>query len=247
MTRQGHRRGDRRVAARLQTDRIDLYQTHWPIRGVLCVSPELDLRSAQATLEGRDRGPHERGARRDAGACGRRGKIRAWGLSNESAWGTAEWLRLAEARGLPRVASIQNEYSLICRLLDTDLAELAVNEKVTLLAYSPLAAGLLTGKYQGDAVPEGSRREASPDLFGRCTERAFAAVDAYLGIADRHGLDPVHMALAFTVQRPFPVSTIFGATTSGTAGAYPPRARLDLSQEVLNDLDAMNRAMPMPY
>jgi hypothetical protein len=109
-----------------------------------------------------------------ADAAQKAGKIGHFALSNESAWGTAQWLRIAEEAGLPRVQSIQNEYSLLCRLYDTDLAELAVNEKVTLLAYSPLAAGLLTGKYQGDVVPKGSRRENGPELFGRVTDRAFA-------------------------------------------------------------------------
>jgi aryl-alcohol dehydrogenase-like predicted oxidoreductase len=94
------------------------------------------------------------------------GKIRAFGLSNETAWGTMQWLRLAETAGGPRVAAMQNEYSLLCRLYDTDMAELA-QEEVTLLAYSPLAAGLLTGKYQDGAVPEGSRLARTPGLGGR--------------------------------------------------------------------------------
>jgi aryl-alcohol dehydrogenase-like predicted oxidoreductase len=231
--------------ARLQTEHIDIYQLHWPNRGSYHFRQnwtyDPSAQDKAATLA------NMREVLEAADAARKAGKIGHFALSNESAWGTAQWIRIADEAGLPRVQSIQNEYSLLCRLYDTDLAELAVNEKVTLLAYSPLAAGLLTGKYQGDAVPEGSRREASPDLFGRCTERAFAAVDAYLGIADRHGLDPVHMALAFTVQRPFPVSTIFGATTSGQLAHILQGLDLTLSQEVLNDLDAMNRAMPMPY
>jgi aryl-alcohol dehydrogenase-like predicted oxidoreductase len=93
-----------------------------------------------------------------------KGNIRHFGLSNESAWGTAQWLRLSEDRGLPRVATIQNEYSLLCRLYDTDLAELSVNEDVGLITFSPLATGLLTGKYQNSAIPEGSRKSLSPDL-----------------------------------------------------------------------------------
>ena len=95
-----------------------------------------------------------------------KGNIRHFGLSNESAWGTAQWLRLAEDRGLPRVATMQNEYSLLCRLYDTDLAELSVNEDVGLLAFSPLATGLLTGKYQDGAIPDASRLSLSMILVG---------------------------------------------------------------------------------
>ena len=123
------------------------------------------------------------------------GKIRHFGLSNESAWGMSEWLRLAREIGAPEPVAIQNEYSLMCRLFDTDLAELCLHEKVGLLAFSPLAAGLLTGKYQNGAMPEGSRRTLNESLGGRWTERAQPAVAAYLKVAQEHGVDPTHMAL----------------------------------------------------
>ena len=141
------------------------------------------------------------------------GKTRHFALSNESAWGTAQWLRLSENHNLPRVVSIQNEYSLICRLFDLDLAELAHNENVGLLAFSPLAAGLLSGKYQGDVVPEGSRRSHVGNLGGRVTDSMWPAVDAYLDVARKHGLDPCQMALAWCRTRPFMASAIFGATS----------------------------------
>jgi aryl-alcohol dehydrogenase-like predicted oxidoreductase len=142
---------------------------------------------------------------------------------------------------------VQNEYSLLCRLYDTDMAELAVNEKVTLLAYSPLGAGLLTGKYQYGALPEGSRMAINGDLGGRKTERAFEAVAAYLALAEKHGIDPVHMALAFTVQRPFPVSTIFGATTSDQLARILSGLDVTLSTELLEEIDATHKAHPMPF
>jgi len=231
--------------ARLQTDVIDIYQMHWPNRGSYHFrqywrfDPSKQNREATRTnmlevLEAAD-------------AAVKAGKIRHLALSNDSAWGTAQWLQLAEAHGLPRVQSIQNEYSLLCRLYDTDLAELAVNEQVTLLAYSPLAAGLLTGKYQRGALPDGSRMAINGDLGGRKTDRAFEAVAAYLDLAGKHGLDPVHMALAFTVQRPFPVSTIFGATTSDQLAHILKGLDLTLPDAVLEEIDTVHKAHPMPY
>ncbi|SHJ39017.1 Aldo/keto reductase family protein [Shimia gijangensis] len=176
-----------------------------------------------------------------------KGRIRAFGLSNESAWGTAQWLRVAENTGEPRVATIQNEYSLLCRMYDTDLAELSVNEDVGLLAFSPLGTGLLTGKYQHGAVPEGSRKSIVDTLGGRVTPRVFDAVDAYIAIAQRHGLDPIHMAMAFTVQRPFSCSSIFGATHMAQLEHILKGAEMRLSAEVLAEIDDAHRAHPMPY
>ena len=141
------------------------------------------------------------------------GKIRFIGLSNESAWGTARWLRMAEDGCLPRVQTIQNEYSLLCRLFDTDLSELAHNERVGLLAYSPLATGLLTGKYRSGALcPTDHACRGLPISRGRATKRAHVAVDRYFDVARRHDVDLVHMALAWCRTRPFMTSAIFGAT-----------------------------------
>ena len=184
---------------RLQTDYIDLYQFHWPNRGSY-----MFRQNWRYDPSSQDRAETIAHMEETLDALQRevdRGKIRAFGLSNESAWGTAQWLRIAEERGLPRVASIQNEYSLMCRLYDTDLAELSVNEDVGLLAFSPLAAGFLTGKYQGGAVPEGSRMSLVSNLGGRKTDRAFAAVDAYLAVADKHGLHRCRLTLLRSRQR----------------------------------------------
>ena len=141
-----------------------------------------------------------------------KGNIRYFGLSNESAWGTAQWLRLSEENSLPRVQTIQNEYSLLCRLYDTDLAELSLNEDVGLLAFSALAAGLLTGKYQNNKVPADSRKSISPELGGRVTDRVWAAVDRYMEIGAKYQIDPVHLSIAWCSSRPFMCSTIIGAT-----------------------------------
>ncbi|QYX57916.1 aldo/keto reductase [Roseovarius sp. SCSIO 43702] len=230
---------------RLATDRIDLYQFHWPNRGSYMFRKNWRFRPWEQDREA------TRQHMEDAlGALARevdRGTIRAFGLSNESAWGTSEWLRLAEAGHGPRVATVQNEYSLMCRLYDTDMAELSVNEDVGLLPFSPLAAGLLTGKYQDGKVPEGSRMTFVDNLGGRKTARAFEAVDAYLGVAREAGLDPVHMALAWTMQRPFVASSIFGATTNAQLEHVIAGKDLVLSEDVMEELDRVHEAHPMPY
>ncbi|SEM34113.1 Predicted oxidoreductase [Roseovarius azorensis] len=230
---------------RLRTDYIDLYQFHWPNRGSYmfrknwCYDPS--GQNCEETLA------HMREALETLQREVDKGTIRAFGLSNESAWGMAQWLRLAEAGHGPRAASIQNEYSLMCRLYDTDLAELSANEDVGLLAFSPLAAGLLTGKYQNGALPEGSRMAINGDLGGRRTARAFAAVAAYHGVARKHGLDPVQMALAWCLRRPFMASAIFGATTMDQLDLALGAADVTLGPEVLEDIDAAHKEHPMPY
>lgn len=229
---------------RLQTDYIDIYQLHWPNRGSYMFRQNWTYAPKGDRAEILD---NMRDVLEAAGAAQNAGKIRHLAMSNESAWGTAQWLRLAEEHGLPRVQTMQNEYSLMCRVYDTDMGELSYHEKVTLLAFSPLATGLLTGKYSGGAVPEGSRQTLSPGLGGRMGERALAAADAYVAVAQKHGVDPVHMALAFTVQRPFAVSTIFGATTSAQLAHIIEGKDIVLSDELLAELDETNRQHPMPY
>ncbi len=230
---------------KLNTDYIDIYQTHWPIRGSYAFRQNWTFDpSAQNKAEIEAHMRDVLGAMAEVVAAG---KVRHFGLSNESAWGTAQWLRIAREMGAPEVISIQNEYSLMHRLADTDLAELCVNEDVGVLSFSPLATGLLTGKYQGNAVPKGSRMDLSPGLGGRATARAFEAVDAYLEVAKKHGLDPVHMALAFVVSRPFMGSTIFGASSMEQLARVLDGRNLTLSDEVMKDIDTTHRAHPMPF
>ena len=230
---------------RLRTDVIDLYQLHWPDRGSYHFrrhwgyDPSGQDRAATLTqMEAL------LGTLQDHVAAGR---IRAFGLSNETCWGTAQWLRLAEAGHGPRVVSIQNEYSLLCRQFDTDLAELSVNESVALMAYSPLAGGLLTGKYAGDVIPEGTRRAVNPTLGGRITPRVWEAVSAYLGIAKEAGLDPAQMALAWCLTRPFQVVPIMGATHVDQLETVLGAAELQLSPEVQEAIGLARRAYPMPF
>jgi len=230
---------------RLKTDVIDLYQFHWPNRGSY-----MFRRNWSYDPSGGDRAAvidNMVDCLEALKAQVKAGNIRHFGLSNESAWGTAQWLRLAEEIGGPRVATIQNEYSLLCRLYDTDLAELSAYEDVGLMAFSPLAAGYLTGKYRAGAVPEGSRMSLVPDMGGRKSPHVGAAVEAYMGIAERHGLDPVHLALAWCRTRPFMATAIFGATRLEHLDRILGSVEVSLSEEVLGEIDQAHRAHPMPY
>jgi len=230
---------------RLQTDYIDLYQFHWPNRGSYMFRKNWHFDpSGQNRAETIAHMEDAQGALQDEVA---RGTIRAFGLSNESAWGLAQWAAVADRVGGPRAASVQNEYSLLCRLADTDLAEACHNEDIGLLSFSPLAAGLLTGKYQDGVVPDGSRKSLVSDLGGRVNDRVFEAVAAYLAIADKHGLDPVHVALAWARSRPFMTSVIFGATSMEQLGRAIGAAHMTLDAEVIAEIDAAHKAHPMPY
>lgn len=230
---------------RLQTDYIDLYQFHWPNRG------SFQFRKNWTYLPSGEPAVVTRAHIEDClGALQRevdRGTIRHFGLSNESAWGTAQWLRVSEDKGLPRVASMQNEYSLLCRMYDTDMAEMSMAEDVGLLAFSPLGTGLLSGKYQNGAVPKGSRMSLSPTLGGRRSERVFATVAAYQAVADAAGLDLVHMALAWCRTRPFMASAIFGATTLAQLDHALASTQITLSADVIAAIDETHKAYPMPY
>lgn len=230
---------------RLKTDHIDLYQLHWPNRGSYMFRQNWTFDPSS-----QDRSATLQNMADVLGALGReveKGRIRHIGLSNESAWGTMMWLQVAHAMAGPRMESIQNEYSLMCRLADTDLAEMMVNEQVSLLPFSPLAAGLLTGKYQNGAVPDGSRMSLNGTLGGRKTDRAFEAVDAYAKVARDAGLDLALMALAWSARRPFVASSIFGATTADQLAHLLKAADLTLSDDVMSALDETHKQHPMPY
>lgn len=230
---------------RLKTDVIDLYQFHWPNRGSYHFRQNWKYDpSRQNRSEVMD---HMNEALEALQGLVQAGKLRAFGLSNETAWGTSQWLRLAQDKGLPRVESIQNEYSLLCRMYDLDLGELSHHEQVTLLAYTPLAAGLLTGKYDGDVTPEGSRRALNPDLHGRITPNSMAAVTRYLDVARKHGLDPTQMAIAWTLTRPFPIIPIIGATSTAQLQTVLGAANISLSDEVLKDINSVYKEFPMPF
>ncbi|MFV0335627.1 MAG: aldo/keto reductase [Tropicimonas sp.] len=230
---------------RLRTDVIDLYQLHWPNRGSYHFRKHWSY--APGTMPRQEVEANMVEVLEAMGRLRAEGKVRHFGLSNETAWGTSEWLRLARAAGAPPMVSIQNEYSLLCRLFDTDLAELSLYEQVDLLAYSPLAAGLLTGKYRGGAVPAGSRMSLVPNLGGRAVPRAHAAVEAYAALAQQHGIDLTHLALAFCQTRPFMGAVIIGATTAEQLAHDLAGIDLTLSDEVQGEIAGIHRAHPLPF
>ncbi len=174
------------------------------------------------------------------------GKIHHIGLSNESCWGTSQFLETAEANELPRVMSIQNEYSLLQRIYDLDLAELSHNEDVGLLAFSPLAAGFLSGKYQGNKIPAGSRRSFSANLGGRYSEFTEGVVGEYLAVARTHGVDPCQMAIAFCLTRPFMTAAIIGATSMAQLRINIAAKDVVLDDAVLDDIQKIYRRYPIP-
>jgi aryl-alcohol dehydrogenase-like predicted oxidoreductase len=191
---------------RLQTDYIDLYQLHWPDRGTrnfggmsFADYPQ-DFEPFEAILESLARHIEK-------------GDIRHIGVSNETPWGVMRFVAEAEKRGLPRIASIQNAYNLTNRVFEYGLAEVALREQVSMLVYSPLAQGYLTGKYQNGGLPQGSRKQLFARLQRYEGPGADEAFDSYLDLAREQGLTPVQLALKFCDSRPFVSSTIIGATS----------------------------------
>ena len=225
---------------RLRTDHIDLYQLHWPDRdtnifGRLGYEEDGETESV----------PLEETLDALAGLV-RSGKVRAVGLSNETAWGAMRFLALAEGGRGPRMVSIQNPYSLLNRSFEVGLAEVALREQCGLLAYSPLAMGVLSGKYLGGAEPPGARLSIYPQFQRYRGPQAEAAAAAYVALARDHGLDPAQMALAFVTSRPFVTSTIIGATGLEQLATNIASVDVTLSKEVLDGIEAIHHVYTYP-
>lgn len=226
---------------RLQTDYIDLYQLHWPERntnyfgrlGYVHNEDEENTTPLEESLA----------ALKELVDAG---KVRAIGLSNETPWGVMKTLQLAERLGLPRVASVQNPYNLLNRTFEVGLAEIAHRENVGLLAYSPLAFGMLSGKYLDGARPANARLTLYKRFKRYTSPLAEQATEAYVEIARKHELDPAQMALAFVNSRSFLTSNIIGATTMEQLESNLASEPLKLDQEVLDAIEEVHQRIPSP-
>lgn len=226
---------------RLRTDYIDLYQIHWPERNVPLFgnarfdpSKERPATPMLEQIEAMD-------------ALVRAGKIRYWGLSNETAWGVCEFSHLARQHGLARPITIQNCYNLVCRTFEGDLAEACFRERIALLAYSPLAMGMLTGKYAWGARPPLARFTLFPE-FGERYRRpgVVAAAEEYAALAKRAGLRPAQMAIAFVRSRWFTASTILGATNLDQLKENLAAVEVRLDEDLLAEIDFVHSRYTSP-
>ena len=225
---------------RLQTDYIDLYQVHWPSRQTNYFG-----KLGYVHDENEDATPIEETFEALARLV-EQGKVRYLGISNETPWGVAEYLRVAAKRGFPRIVSVQNPYNLLNRVFEIGLAEMAHREKVGLLAYSPLGFGVLSGKYLHGAKPPGARLTRF-DFFTRyLNEPGVQATQRYVDIAKEAGLDPAVMSLAYVNSRSFLTANIIGATTMEQLRANIASADLQLGADVLEALEAVHQGMPNP-
>ena len=225
---------------RLKTDAIDLYQLHWPDRatndfGKLAYQHEDGAQETpiEETLDALD-------------AVVKAGKVRHVGLSNENPWGVMRFVTGAEQGKGPRVASIQNPYSLLNRSFETRMAEVAIREDVGLLAYAPLAAGTLTGKYLNDQWPAGARRTLWPDNRRYQGPQADKATAAYVQLARENGLDPAALALAFVLRQRFLTSAIIGATTLDQLKTNIGAAKISLGDDLLAALEDIHKRYTYP-
>ena len=225
---------------RLQTDYVDLYQVHWPGRetnffGQLGYShqPSAEDASILEILE-------------TLSDIVKAGKARHIGISNETPWGTMQYLQLAKQHGLPQVESVQNAYNLLNRVYEINMAEVSMHEQAGLLAYSPLAFGVLSGKYLGGANPAGSRLALFERFIRYDGGLAEQATQAYIDLARQHGLDPAQMALAFVNTREFVTSNIIGATTMDQLADNIASIDVELNDEVLAGIEAIHTRICNP-
>ena len=225
---------------RLKTDYIDLYQMHWPDRdtnffGKLAYyhAPEKDGIPIAETLAVLDE-------------LVKQGKIRAIGISNETPWGCAEYLRISREKELPRIVSIQNPYNLLNRTFEIGISEFSHREQVGLLAYSPLAFGALSGKYLDNQKPEGARLTLFERFNRYLNPQATKATEAYVNLAKKNDLDPSQMALSYVSSRPFLTSNIIGATSMEQLKMDIESINIELSDDVIKDIESIHEKIPNP-
>jgi aryl-alcohol dehydrogenase-like predicted oxidoreductase len=225
---------------RLQTDYIDLYQTHWPDRNTNYFGklgyqhqPDDTATPVEESLEA-------------LSELVKAGKVRHTGISNETPWGLMQHLKLAETNGMPRICSIQNPYNLLNRSFEVGLAEIACREQVGLLAYSPLAFAVLSGKYLNGQKPAGSRLTLFEHYTRYSNNQAEQATAAYVSLAKDHDLDPAQMALAFILHQPFVTSAIIGATNIEQLASNIASIELELSEGCISGIENIHQNQPNP-
>lgn len=224
---------------RLGIDYLDLYQLHGPDRitnvwgryGVEEVDTSQDGAPIEETLEA-------------LAELIKEGKVRAIGVSNESPWGLMEYLRLSKEKGLPRISTIQNQYSLLSRKFEIGLSEICLRENVGLLPYSTLSMGSLTGKYLGGVRPPGARLTLSDRNAHYNPPQSQAAIRRYVDLAKKYNMDPATIAIAFTVSRPFTTSSIIGATTLEQLAVDIEAGNITLPKELMDEIAVIHREMP---
>lgn len=230
---------------KLKTDYVDLYQLHWPNRGSYHFRQNWSYNPSNQDTKKANENILE--VLESLSEIQKEGKIRYIGLSNETCWGTIQFLKYLKNFPNLKLVSTQNEYSLLCRLYDLDMAEMSHHENISLLAYSPLAGGFLTGKYLDGSVPKNSRLSRVSSLFGRINENSTLAVKEYVSLARSFNLEPVHMALAFCNQRPFMGSVIFGATDKLQLTKIINGLDIVLSDELLDEINKLYKKYPITF
>ena len=230
---------------KLKTDYVDLYQLHWPNRGSYHFRQNWNYNPFNQDSKKANENILE--VLESLSEIQKEGKIRYIGLSNETCWGTIQFLKYLKNFPNLKLVSTQNEYSLLCRLYDLDMAEMSHHENISLLAYSPLAGGFLTGKYLDGSVPKNSRLSRVSSLFGRINENSTLAVKEYVSLAKSFNIEPVHMALAFCNQRPFMGSVIFGATDKLQLTKIINGLDIVLSDELLDEINKLYKKFPITF
>ncbi len=225
---------------RLKTDYIDLYQLHWPERH----TNTFGVRDYKHVEDGWADNFNQ--ILHTLDEIIKSGKIRHVGISNEKAWGTMRYLEESKAHNLPRMITVQNAYSLLNRVFEGDMAEIAIREQIGLLAYSPMAFGVLSGKYIKGTAADNARLKLFPRFSRYSSAQCTEATKRYLVIAEKNNMPLAQMSLAFVTQRPFLTSNIIGATTMGQLKENIDSIDINLSQEILEAIEKVHKEIPNP-